>query len=738
MRSFARCVAAALVLGSAMPALLAQSSQSQRLYSDAMDRERVLRKAMGASAASPALLPRVRALVGAYEDMSKLFPSSPLSDDALWQGARLSADAFWQFGEAMDQATALRLFNALTSRYPTSSFAKQAPEHTKRLRAAQVALTPPASHAAARPVSQAPLARPASQAPSGPPASQAPPARPASQTPPGPPASQAALARPASQAPPGPPASQAALARPASQAPPGPPPSQVAPTKADPSSQSQSPAPAAPSTSTRTPASGPTSLIAIRREVLPEVLRITLELAREITFSDERLDGPPRVFIDLRNTSAVDDLRDATIPYTDDMVKQIRIGRQADARTRVVLDLRDTGRYSIYTLYDPYRIVVDFERRLVSADAVVARGTGRGAAPVRAGGTAKPATTAARTGDAKTAPTSEARPAPTGSGRLAPTSDSQIAPTGEAKSASASEARPSEARPAPTPVSAVAPMPDTLTASTPATVVAESAPTPILETATTPPAPLPASANRNGNYSLSRQLGLGISKIVIDAGHGGHDPGAQTHGLTEAELTLDIALRLEKLLAKAGAFEVVLTRRTNTFISLEERTAIANRVGADLFLSIHSNASSSADVRGIETYFLNFAPNPEAEAIAARENAGGSRTMKSLPDIVRAIALNNKIDESRDFASMVQNSMSTQMRKSNKELRDLGVKQAPFMVLIGATMPSILAEVSFITNRQDATLLKTDKYRQQIAEALFDGVLRYQQSLKRVPAVAAR
>jgi len=693
MRSFARCVAAALVLGSAMPALLAQSSQSQRLYSDAMDRERVLRKAMGASAASPALLPRVRALVGAYEDMSKLFPSSPLSDDALWQGARLSADAFWQFGEAMDQATALRLFNALTSRYPTSSFAKQAPEHTKRLRAAQVALTPPASHAAARPVSQAPLARPASQAPSGPPASQAPPARPASQTPPGPPASQAALARPASQAPPGPPASQAALARPASQAPPGPPPSQVAPTKADPSSQSQSPAPAAPSTSTRTPASGPTSLIAIRREVLPEVLRITLELAREITFSDERLDGPPRVFIDLRNTSAVDDLRDATIPYTDDMVKQIRIGRQADARTRVVLDLRDTGRYSIYTLYDPYRIVVDFERRLVSADAVVARGTGRGAAPVRAGGTAKPATTAARTGDAKTAPT---------------------------------------------PVSAVAPMPDTLTASTPATVVAESAPTPILETATTPPAPLPASANRNGNYSLSRQLGLGISKIVIDAGHGGHDPGAQTHGLTEAELTLDIALRLEKLLAKAGAFEVVLTRRTNTFISLEERTAIANRVGADLFLSIHSNASSSADVRGIETYFLNFAPNPEAEAIAARENAGGSRTMKSLPDIVRAIALNNKIDESRDFASMVQTSMFTQMRKSNKELRDLGVKQAPFLVLIGATMPSILAEVSFITNRQDALLLKTDKYRQQIAEALLEGVLRYQQSLKRVPAIATK
>src|SRR5262245_9350076 len=172
MRSFGRCVAAALVLGSAMPALLAQSSQSQRLYSDAMERESVLRKAMGASAASPAMLPRVRALVGAYEDMAKLFPSSPLSDDALWQGARLSADAFWQFGEAMDRATALRLFTALTSRYPTSSFAKQVPEHTKRLRAAQVALTPPASQAAARPASQAPPPRPASQGALARPASQ--------------------------------------------------------------------------------------------------------------------------------------------------------------------------------------------------------------------------------------------------------------------------------------------------------------------------------------------------------------------------------------------------------------------------------------------------------------------------------------------------------------------------------------------------------------------------------------
>src|SRR5262249_10267400 len=119
----------------------------------------------------------------------------------------------------------------------------------------------------------------------------------------------------------------------------------------------------------------------------------------------------------------------------------------------------------------------------------------------------------------------------------------------------------------------------------------------------------PAARNSNGGFSMARQLGLGVSRIVIDAGHGGHDPGAKGKGVTEAELVLDVALRLEKLLQGVPGVDVVLTRRTDDFIALQERTAIANRVGADLFLSIHANASSSAQARGIETYFLNFASN---------------------------------------------------------------------------------------------------------------------------------
>jgi N-acetylmuramoyl-L-alanine amidase len=225
---------------------------------------------------------------------------------------------------------------------------------------------------------------------------------------------------------------------------------------------------------------------------------------------------------------------------------------------------------------------------------------------------------------------------------------------------------------------------------------------------------------------------------VIDAGHGGHDPGAQARGVVEAELVLDVALRLEKLLQKLPGVEVVLTRRSDEFIALQERTAIANREGADLFLSIHANASESAQARGIETYFLNFASNLSAAAVAARENAASGQAMGALPDIVKAIALNNKLDESRDFATQVQHAMLEHLRGSNKTIKDLGVKQAPFVVLIGAAMPSVLAEISFVTNPQEARLLKNNAYRQKIAEALFAGIKSYQSSLNKMTTVASR
>ena len=237
---------------------------------------------------------------------------------------------------------------------------------------------------------------------------------------------------------------------------------------------------------------------------------------------------------------------------------------------------------------------------------------------------------------------------------------------------------------------------------------------------------------------LFRSLGLGVSRVVIDPGHGGRDPGAQGKGLNEADLVLDVALRLEKLLRVEPGLDVTLTRRTDVYVPLEERTAIATSQNADLFLSIHANASRNEAARGIETYFLSFASSPDAEQVAARENSASGREMHHLPDIIKAITLNNKLDESKDLAGMVQESLTIGLRKSNKDLRNLGVKKAPFVVLIGAAMPSVLTEISFVTNKQELQLLKTAAYKQKIADALCAAVLRYRRSLKNGTAVASQ
>jgi N-acetylmuramoyl-L-alanine amidase len=237
--------------------------------------------------------------------------------------------------------------------------------------------------------------------------------------------------------------------------------------------------------------------------------------------------------------------------------------------------------------------------------------------------------------------------------------------------------------------------------------------------------------NRAGSYSLARQLGLGARRIVIDAGHGGHDPGTiGAGGLQEKDLVLDVALRLERLVRAELGAEVVMTRSSDTFIPLEERTAIANSRGADLFLSVHANASRDRRARGIETYFLNFAQDPHAEAVAARENAISAATLKDLQGLVKAITLNSKIDESRDFAASVQEAMVENIREQHP-VADRGVHTAPFYVLIGANMPSVLAEIAFVSNPEDEKRLKTPEYRDVIARALSRGVRAYLEALNR-------
>jgi N-acetylmuramoyl-L-alanine amidase len=229
-----------------------------------------------------------------------------------------------------------------------------------------------------------------------------------------------------------------------------------------------------------------------------------------------------------------------------------------------------------------------------------------------------------------------------------------------------------------------------------------------------------------GNRSLTRALGLKIGKIVIDAGHGGHDTGTiGPNGLLEKDVVLDVAKRLGRLLETRMGAEVIYTRHDDTFIPLETRTAIANRAQADLFISIHANSSQDEDARGVETYYLNFTSSPEALEVAARENAVSEKSIHELQDLVKKIALKEKIEESREFASDVQDSLYGGLALNNVGIRNRGVKKAPFIVLIGANMPSILAEISFVSNPTDARKLLTSEHRQRIAESLYRGVSRY-------------
>jgi N-acetylmuramoyl-L-alanine amidase len=188
-------------------------------------------------------------------------------------------------------------------------------------------------------------------------------------------------------------------------------------------------------------------------------------------------------------------------------------------------------------------------------------------------------------------------------------------------------------------------------------------------------------------------------------------------------------LRLGKLLESRMGAEVVYTRSDDTFIPLETRTAIANQQQADLFISIHANSSRDPSARGLETYYLNFTSSPDALEVAARENAVSEKSIHELQDLVKKITLKDKIDESREFAADIQRSLYAGVAAKNPGIRNRGVKKAPFIVLIGANMPSILAEISFISNPTDEKKLFTPDYRQKVADFLYKGIDRYVEGL---------
>ncbi len=675
-----------LLCSLASPAPLLAASAGD-LYMEALSRERGLR----APAETPATLTELRRGIERYESIVRKHPRSGYSDNALWQAAGLALEAYDGYGDVTDQQRGERLLRLLANEYPSSSLVPRV---------------------AARLAAFAPVDAP---------------------TPP-------------------------------------------AETLADAAMETADGA-------TATARTGPVNLRSVTRQTLMDVVRVTLELDNEVPYFSDYLDGPARLYFDLTETDATPSLRNATLPFDDgDIVRQIRMGRHTGQTTRVVIDVEGVESYSVYALYNPYRLVVD-SVRLPELRVLDAGDPGPASAevadePQTDPGVPEamepaPAVTADLADDRLTEPVGvvvDAMPRseePSADGSApGPTPENMVPMVAEDDRAWLrdhdllypnlgtppatldAEVTPrvtpptSEVVPAlPADVSVAEVMPTFMAPVSMADVhepIAIDAQVELLPDVREPAVVLPdaPSLNTDGAYSLGRQLGLGISRVVIDPGHGGYDPGARSGDLVEAALVLDVAERLESKLVAEG-IEVVLTRRGDVYVPLRARTELANRVEADLFLSIHANAAEDPEARGIETYHLDFATDPTAKAVAARENAASGDDMHDLPDLVRSIAMSNKIDESRELARLVQRDLVAGVRQSRPDAQDLGVKQAPFMVLIGATMPSVLTEISFLTNEDAAAHLATSVYRDQIAEALFASVIGYQRALKPTTRVAA-
>jgi N-acetylmuramoyl-L-alanine amidase len=444
-------------------------------------------------------------------------------------------------------------------------------------------------------------------------------------------------------------------------------------------------------------AAPPVLVTGIRHWSTPDYTRVAVDLGGEVTYNSDRIANPERIYFDLHNSHLSSTLAGKSFEVEDGFLHKIRIAQFQERETRLVLEVDHECDYSVFLLPNPTRLIVDIRsKKPAQTDASVAQPH---PSKTVQGGAAAPITPAKATA----AKTKMEVPLETASADPSELPEVKIVTKG-------SEAQPS-----------------------PKSARANNVPELSSKRAgkgkvSTKDAYLPsareAQPTASGDRSLIRALGLKIGRIVVDAGHGGHDTGTVgPNGLQEKDLVLEVAQRLGKLLENRLGAEVVYTRDDDTFLPLETRTAIANQNQADLFISVHANSSRDPGARGVETYYLNFTTNADALEVAARENAVSEKSIFELQDLVKKIALKEKIEESREFAADVQSSLYSSL--AAKGMKNRGVKKAPFIVLIGANMPSILAEISFVSNPTDAKKLKTSDYRQKIAEALYRGIAKY-------------
>jgi N-acetylmuramoyl-L-alanine amidase len=423
----------------------------------------------------------------------------------------------------------------------------------------------------------------------------------------------------------------------------------------------------------------------ISAKALQNSTRVTIDLEGGVQYVSGRIANPDRIYFDLHAAKLTPVLAHTKIKTDGTILSAVRVAQNPSSVVRVVLDVNGVTDYTASLLNNPSRLVIDlYSNGETVQTAQSGDGSGETAASENAAATEKPA---GKTQPAATSPVKSSKAETGDAGNAIPQPKSKL---GLANVGKSSNGKSDLVQPASTP-----------------------------------------QPTRGGQSTLTRALGLKIGRIVIDAGHGGHDTGTiGPTGLMEKDLCLDVALRLGKIIQQRlpGA-DVVLTRSDDTFIPLEERTHIANEAKADMFISIHANSSQDTGARGIETYYLNLKGSAEAMEVAARENATDDQGIHELQDLVKQIARTEKIDESKEFAEDVQDSLSKRIQKSAKPVKNRGVRKAPFVVLIGADMPSILTEISFLSNPADEKMLKQPEHRQRVAEGIYQGVASYLQSL---------
>lgn len=413
---------------------------------------------------------------------------------------------------------------------------------------------------------------------------------------------------------------------------------------------------------------------AVRHWSVVDYTRVVIDVTEPVAFTegwlpaDEKAGKPKRFYVDLKPAKKLSSL--SGLDIHDGLLRGVRLG-QFDADTvRVVCDLGETKDIKAFFLDDPFRVIIDaFGREYKKEDA---------------------SETPSQAQISVTASASAPQPAPVSVAKR------EERPATDGAKPAKKEQQPEKSV--------------DITAKT--------------QQSEEPVTFVPKAGKKK--FTLAQQLGLGVKRVILDPGHGGKDPGAiGPSGLKEKDVTLKVARQLKNILETDYGCEVFLTRDRDVYLTLEERTAIANAKKADIFVSIHTNAEPSNKWQGVETYYLSMAVDDEAMRVAALENSTSSKRLGELKNILDQILKNAKVKESSRLASFMQGSLVGSIKKKNSSVKDRGVKQAPFFVLIGAKMPAVLTEVAFITSPEDEKSLSSDRFLRQIAEGIAQGIHGY-------------